>query len=178
MISQNEKKLSEGTPKNIESPVVFNRDTAPAYWLLDALWVILVDGEQSGGRFSIIENSMRGPGPGPPLHVHGFSDECLYILDGQMEIQVGQKRITAGVGQSVWIPRRTAHGFNIMSEVLHFLNSFTPAGFEQAVKGLAKPAERREIPPPMHDGHLIHKLQSNYWVAEVEDAWAATTLDR
>jgi len=43
---------------------------------------------------------------------------------------------------------------------------------------LAKPAERREIPPPMHDGHLIHKLQSNYWVAEAEDAWAATTLDR
>jgi hypothetical protein len=31
-----------------------------------------------------------------------------------------------------------------MSEVLHFLNSYTPAGFEQAVKGLAKPAERRE----------------------------------
>jgi hypothetical protein len=41
MISQDEKKLSEGTPKNIESPVVLNRDTAPAYWLLDALWVIL-----------------------------------------------------------------------------------------------------------------------------------------
>src|SRR5215471_4554288 len=55
---------------------------------------------------------------------------------------------------------------------------FLTAGFEQAVKGLAKPAERREIPPPMHDGHLIHKLQSNYWVAEAEDAWAATTLYR
>jgi oxalate decarboxylase/phosphoglucose isomerase-like protein (cupin superfamily) len=37
---------------------------------------------------------MRGPGPGPPLHVHGFSDECIYVLDGQMEIQVGQKQMT------------------------------------------------------------------------------------
>jgi uncharacterized cupin superfamily protein len=85
--------------------------------LLDALWVILVDGEQSGGRFSIMEQWVRGPGPGPPLHVHGFSDECLYVLDGQMEIQVGQKKMTAGAGQSVWIPRRTVHGFNVMSKV-------------------------------------------------------------
>ena len=166
------------TAQNSESPLVSNRDTAPAYWLLDALWVILVDGEQSGGRFSIMEQWKHGPGPGPPLHVHGFSDEYIYVLDGQIEIQVGQKRITAGAGQSVWIPRRIVHGFNVMSKVIHFLNSYTPAGFEQAVKGLAKPAERREIPPPMHDGHLIHKLQSNYWVAEAEDAWAATTLYR
>jgi len=113
------------TAQNSESPLVSNRDTAPAYWLLDALWVILVDGEQSGGRFSIMEQWRRGPGPGPPLHVHGFSDECLYVLDGQMEIHVGQKRITAGAGQSVWIPRRTVQGFNVISEVLHFLNSYT-----------------------------------------------------
>jgi mannose-6-phosphate isomerase-like protein (cupin superfamily) len=170
-------KSNEGTPKNVESPLVFNRDTAPAYWFVDVLWVILVDGEQSGGRYSLMEQWMR-KGAGPPLHVHGFSDEHFYVLDGQMEMQVGEKRMTAGAGQSVWIPRRTPHGFKVTSEICHALNSYTPAGFEQAVKGLAKPAERREIPPPMHDGHLIHKLQSNYWVAEAEDAWAATTLHR
>jgi len=43
------------TTQNSESPLVSNKDTAPAYWLLDSLWVILVDGEQSGGRFSIME---------------------------------------------------------------------------------------------------------------------------
>jgi hypothetical protein len=51
--------ISQDEPKNIESPVTFNRDTAPAYLLLDALWVILVDREQSGGRFSIMEQWMR-----------------------------------------------------------------------------------------------------------------------
>jgi hypothetical protein len=53
------------------------RNGAPnTYWLLDTLWVILVDGEQSGGIYSTMEQWMRGPGSGPPLHVHGFSDEC------------------------------------------------------------------------------------------------------
>ena len=68
------------TAQNSESPLVSNRDTASAYWLLDALWVILVDGDQSGGRFSIMEQWRHGPGPGPPLHVHGFSDECIYVV--------------------------------------------------------------------------------------------------
>jgi hypothetical protein len=74
MISQDEKKQSEGTPKNIESPVLLNRDTAPAYWLLDALWVILVDGEQSGGRFSIMEQWMAGLGP---VHHYMYMDSVM-----------------------------------------------------------------------------------------------------
>jgi uncharacterized cupin superfamily protein len=45
---------------------------------------------------------MHGPGPGPPLH--GFSDECLYVLDGQMEIQVDQKQMTAGQANRFGFP--------------------------------------------------------------------------
>ncbi len=176
MISQ-DNKSNEGTPKNVESPLVFNRDTAPAYWFVDVLWVILVDGEQSGGRYSLMEQWMR-KGAGPPLHVHGFSDEHFYVLDGQMEMQVGEKRMTAGAGQSVWIPRRSPHGFKVTSEICHALNSYTPAGFEQAVKGLAKPAERREPPPPMQDSHLWSKFLNNYWSAEAADGWATTTFTR
>ena len=31
-------------------PFVHNVDTAPAFWWLDILWVILVKGEDTGGR--------------------------------------------------------------------------------------------------------------------------------
>jgi len=74
--------------------------------MTDILWVILVDGDQSGGRYSVMEQWMR-QGSGPLLHVHGFTDECFYVLDGQMDMQVGDKRITAKEGYSVWVPRRT-----------------------------------------------------------------------
>ncbi len=117
-------------------------------------------------------------GAGPPLHVHGFSDEHFYVLDGQMEMQVGEKRMTAGAGQSVWIPRTTPHGFKVTREICHALNSYTPAGFEQAVKSLAKPAERREPPPPMQDSHLWSKFLNNYWSAEAADGCATTTFTR
>lgn len=35
-------------------PFVHNVDTAPAYWWLDILWIILVKGEDTGGRYSLV----------------------------------------------------------------------------------------------------------------------------
>jgi hypothetical protein len=39
--------------------------------------------------------------------------------------------------------------------------------------GLAKPAERRELPPPMDppDQITIDKVFNNYWCAEARDGW-------
>jgi len=31
-----------------------NRETAPAYWMLDLLWLVLVDGHETGGAFSVM----------------------------------------------------------------------------------------------------------------------------
>ena len=47
-----------------------NRETAPAYWMLDLLWLVLVDGHETGGAFSVMEQWMR-QGSGPPIpHIH------------------------------------------------------------------------------------------------------------
>ena len=36
-----------------------NRETAPAYWMLDLLWLVLVDGLETGGAISVMEQWMR-----------------------------------------------------------------------------------------------------------------------
>jgi hypothetical protein len=43
-----------------------NRETAPAYWMLDLLWLVLIDGHETGGAFSVMEQWMR-QGSGPPV---------------------------------------------------------------------------------------------------------------
>ena len=42
-----------------------NRETAPAYRMLDLLWLVLVDGHETGGAFSVMEQWMR-QGSGRP----------------------------------------------------------------------------------------------------------------
>jgi hypothetical protein len=32
-----------------------NRETAPAYWNVDILWLLLATGEQTGGRYALME---------------------------------------------------------------------------------------------------------------------------
>jgi hypothetical protein len=45
------------------------RETAPAMWLVEALWYVLATGVQTNNRFSLLEQMMGG-GLGPPAHRH------------------------------------------------------------------------------------------------------------
>src|SRR5262249_5454769 len=76
------------------------------------------------------------------------------------------------------IPRGTVHRFKVTSPVCRALNGYTPAGFEQVIIGIAKPAERRELPPLMDppDQITIDKVFNNYWCAEARDGWALSRL--
>jgi quercetin dioxygenase-like cupin family protein len=154
-----------------------NRETAPAYRMLDLLWLVLVDGRETGGAFSVMEQWMR-QGSGPPiLHVHPI-DEWFYVMEGEMIVELGDQTIIGHAGDSLWIPRGTVHRFKVTSPICRALNGYTPAGFEQVIIGLAKPAERRELPPPMAppDQITIDKVFNNYWCAEAPDGWALSRM--
>ena len=56
-------------------------DEAPAYWMQGILWTMLADAEDTGGRWSMMEQLLP-QGSGPPPHKHLWSDETFYILDG------------------------------------------------------------------------------------------------
>ena len=48
---------------------IHNVDSAPAYWWLDGLWIVLAEAKDTGGRFSMMEELMpRGSGPAPHKH--------------------------------------------------------------------------------------------------------------
>ena len=154
-----------------------NRETAPAYWMLDLLWLVLIDGHETGGAFSVMEQWMR-QGSGPPIpHIHPI-DEWFYVMEGEMTVELGDQTIIGRAGDSLWIPRGTVHRFKVTSPLCRALNGYTPAGFEQVIIGLAKPAERRELPPLMDppDQITIDKVFNNYWCAEARDGWALSRL--
>jgi len=69
-----------------------NRETARAYWMLDLLWLVLVDGHETGGAFSVMEQWMR-QGSGPPIpHIHPI-DEWFYVMEGEMTVELGDQTI-------------------------------------------------------------------------------------
>ena len=146
------------------STVKTRRDDAPAFWFVGILWIILIDGEETDGRYSLMEQLMpQGSGPGP--HLHPFNDEGFYVLDGAMTMTVGGHGVDAQLGSSVWIPRGTVHAFEVTTTTCRVLNSFAPAGMEQLIKTLGVPATARTLPPEdvVADPEKVAAFVNNYW---------------
>ena len=89
---------------------------------------------------------MLAPGTEPPPHVHTREDELFYVLEGEFDVYVGKEAFKVKAGECVFLPRFKRHAFVIRSPRLHVLALFTPAGLEDAFRGMSTPAQRLELP--------------------------------
>ena len=89
---------------------------------------------------------MLAPGTEPPPHVHTREDELFYVLEGEFDVYVGKEAFKVKAGECVFLPRFKPHAFVIRSPRLHVLALFTPAGLEEAFRGMSTPAQRLELP--------------------------------
>jgi mannose-6-phosphate isomerase-like protein (cupin superfamily) len=83
--------------------------------------------EETGGNLFMIEHRNLHPG-GPPVHLHYHQDEWFCVLEGRVELLVGEKRLTLAPGESVLAPRRVPHTFSSVLPSSHLLIAFAPAG--------------------------------------------------
>ena len=159
-------------------PFVSSPDTAPAFWLFDTLWLMLAEGEQTGGSFSLVEQRMR-KGIKVPAHVHNYNDEWFYIFEGTLELTIAGKPVHGKAGDYVWIARGNDHAFEVTSEC-HVLNGYTPGGPEQPVKYLGQATEIRQLPPesfPKPDERAMRLLFNHFWSCEVGAGWEHSNAD-
>jgi quercetin dioxygenase-like cupin family protein len=123
-----------------------NIDSAPAYWWLNDLWIVLAQAKDTGGRFSMMQELLpKDSGPGP--HKHTWSDETFYMLDGEITFLVDDEIKTGRTGDFLMVPRNTRHAFRVISDTACFLNGYTPASLEACLVEMAMPATERVLPP-------------------------------
>lgn len=107
---------------------------------------MLADAEDTGGRWSMMEQVMPR-GAGPP-HKHLWSDETFYILYGTMTFLVTDEIRMAGTGAFVMIGRNMRHAFRVDSDTARILNGYTPASMEAMIPELGKRTDQRTLPMP------------------------------
>jgi len=119
----------------------------PQLWFLDTRMSVKAGAEQTGGAFTLIEWAAPA-GFGPPLHLHHNEDEAFYVLDGEIVIDCGDRRFTAGPGDFAFLPRGIPHTFVVTAGPVRGLQITTPSGFEEFIAELGRPAERPGLPEP------------------------------
>jgi len=118
-----------------------------ARWYGDGLFEFLIPEEATGGQISVFTATLT-EGFGPPRHVHTREDEVFVVLEGEAAFWIDGRRLLAGPGTSVFMPRGIPHTFRIESAVARLLGVITPGAFEQLFRHLSVPAEERALPEP------------------------------
>lgn len=95
---------------------------------------------QSGATnnvFSAIE-IISPPGKGVSLHVHENEDELVHLLEGEIEVTLGDQNMTAVQGVMALLPRGIPHGFvNNSDKPSRLLVTILPGPFDNYFVELA-----------------------------------------
>jgi quercetin dioxygenase-like cupin family protein len=109
------------TVANIDDPAAHHLSIA------GGSYTILITGEQTAGRYCLID-LLVPPGGGPPPHRHDF-EEMFTLLEGEVELTFRGHTTTARTGTTVNIPANAPHSFrNTSHSPAHLLCLCTPPG--------------------------------------------------
>lgn len=97
-------------------------------------------GKDTHNRFGLFEFTLEPETDGPSPHIHKQMTEIFYVIEGELELVLGQQKITAVSGTLMSVPENTPHGFsNLSKQRAKFLIMFCPADSrEQYFIGLAE----------------------------------------
>ena len=94
-----------------------------------------VSGKDTGGAMCVLEMNNTGW----PRHVNRDQDEWIYIVDGEVDLEIGKKRFHLGTRESTFIPRNVEHSWTAVSAPTKIINTYQPAGkVEEFFQVLAK----------------------------------------
>ena len=157
--------------KTIESSTAYEK--ADDTWLQvtpDEQLRIRVTAAQTMQAYSVIE-IVADPHNGVPLHVHNNEEEHFIVLDGTLNIAVGNRRWDAGAGSCVTVKRGEPHAWCNPSDMpLRMLVVFSPGRIEglfraaagvddvDKIAAIAGRYGTQMIGPPLHE--RVHSIYS------------------
>ena len=123
----------------------------PHIGLVGDTYTILVTGQDTAGRYTLIDMHVP-PGGGPPPHRHDF-EEMFTVLDGEVRVTFRGQTIVARAGETINVPANAPHSFtNAGDTPSRLLCMCAPAGQEEFFKEVGVPvAHRTEAPPALDD---------------------------
>jgi Cupin domain len=112
---------------------------------MGSLLTFLAESKDTRRAFTLIEGFLK-PGNEPPPHVHEREDELFYVLEGEMDVYVGNEVFKVGAGECLFLPKLKPHTFIVRSPKLRNLALFVPGGLEGCFRARSSPAEKLELP--------------------------------
>jgi quercetin dioxygenase-like cupin family protein len=118
--------------------------------LVGDTYTILLSGEDTAGRYTLIDMHVP-PGGGPPPHRHDF-EEMFTVLEGELELTFRGEHLIARAGETVNVPANAPHAFtNASGQPVRLLCLCSPSGQEEFFLEVGERVATRTQPPPELD---------------------------
>jgi len=115
-------------------------------WFIDGLAQIHVSGEETDGRYAVLE-ILSPEGDMPPLHVHHEEDEVFHLIDGRVTLFLPGREVPLSSGETFRAPQGIPHTYRVESPTARWLVFCAPARFDAFVRAVSEPAAAAELPP-------------------------------
>lgn len=98
-----------------------------------------VTAEESGGGFFLFEDELT-QGKVTPLHCHPEVDETIFVLEGEIALSVDGVDYAVALGGMSFVPRGTAHAFQVCSAAARLLTMQSPGTAQPFYWNASEPA--------------------------------------
>lgn len=101
--------------------------------------LVRLSGADTAGALSVVEMRLAPRTVGAAPHVHHGHQEYFEVREGELTFDLDGGSRTVGPDGVVSVPRGRAHGFrNQTDRWVTFVGMFTPAGYEDYFRGVAR----------------------------------------
>ena len=134
-------------------------NTGPTFYGPGDIYTFLATGAETDGAYFVMEGMVPIDSGAPP-HIHHSQAESFYIVEGLLEVKLGDEVHGAKAGDFVHISPGTPHGFLNRSQTpVKMVFTFVPAGdVEQFFREAFPEATDRQAPPPPITDTFIQRL--------------------
>ena len=148
----------QSSQRIVTEPVVTHRDdTAGGSHLAQVQSHYFLRGEQTGNAYSLTEILFQPGAQGTPLHLHRREEELYYVIEGKLEVRLGDQHLALEAGGSVLLPRGIPHKVTPSGhETTRALMVISPPGLENML------AELDQVSTGELDLAAVQRLASAY----------------
>ncbi|MEM8510218.1 MAG: cupin domain-containing protein [Bacteroidota bacterium] len=137
-------------------PKILKEGEGEKQLLLGDRQTIKLTGKDTNNQYTQIEH-VSNPGMGIPLHIHRDEDEVFHVLEGELEIQVGDEVKVLKSGDIGFCPRGIPHSWRVVGDQkVKLMLCVFPSGIEHMFKEIAA------LPAGPPDLEVLRQISEKY----------------
>jgi quercetin dioxygenase-like cupin family protein len=122
-----------------QMPIIRQHGEGERFWFAGGgVFTMKATSEETAGAFVLLEDNVV-QGKVTPMHRHPDFDETIYVLDGDLLVDMDGTQFPVGAGGIFVAPRTVAHAFKVTSSRARLLCLQTPGSGEDFYRRASQP---------------------------------------